>query len=440
MVISFDFPPRRTSATYRLGNLTRYLLSPRWQPTVLTIKIRPEDLAEPEQFQKISRDIRIERTAYWRVSKWEAVAHKTVKSAGAFKSPAMEVPPTLFDRALRRLAAFVRSCLYFPDYSVGWVPFGVGRGLRLIRKQRFDVIFTSEPPRAASVVGLFLKLLTGIPWVFEVMDPWYPPDRPWRRRFEHWLFGLMLRRADAVVVMTEGHKQDLHERFVIPESKLHVIPNGFDEEDFHPDHAAMVGTPTEMCSPGYIHFSHFGTVYPRNAGRFFPALAELLAETPELRQRVRIHMVGFPDQSIRRFVQESGLGDVVEFREFITSHAQVLREMYATHCLLLFWGDREFSRLAAAGKTYVYLRTGRPILAVTGPGTIEERVQAAGAGWVVSPDDPSQIKAKLREVIGKLERNEPMPGAKSQDLDRFRWDRLAAQLAEVLDGVVDGQH
>jgi len=437
LVISFDFPPRRTSATYRLGNITRYLLSSRWHPTVLTIEPRPEHLLEPEQFQKIPREIPIERTSFWQIGKWEGVVHKKVRSAGKLKTPAGGDRPSAFDRMLRRLAAFVRSCLYFPDSSVGWVPFGFARGAKLLRQRHFDVIFSSEPPRSASVVALLLRMTLGVPWVFELMDPWYAPARPLRRRFEHWFLGFMLRRADAVVVMTEGHERDLQERFGVPYSKLFVVPNGFDEEDFHPEDSALVGQSTEMCASGYIHFSHFGTVYPRNAGQFFPALAELLTERPELRNRVRFHLVGFPDEGIRQFVLQDSLRDVVEVRGFIPSHSQALREMYASHCLVLFWGDRDFSRLAAAGKTYVYLRTGRPILAVTGPGTVAERIHAAQAGWVVNPDDPAAIKATLSEIICKLERNERLPGAHPGNLEQFRWDRLAERLAGVFDEVVD---
>jgi glycosyltransferase involved in cell wall biosynthesis len=371
------------------------------------------------------------------MEQWEGLATKTVRSVGVVKGPAGKTQPSFLHRILRRLAAFVRSCLYFPDYSVGWVPFALVRGIKLLRKHRFDVIFSSEPPRSASVVALLLRMTFRVPWVFELMDPWYPPPRPWRRRIERWFLGFMLRRADAVVVMTEGHRQDLHENFGISSSKFFVIPNGFDEADFGAESSALAGQTTEMCSPGFLHFSHFGTVYPRNAGQFFPGLNDLLRESPELRNRLRFHMVGFPDDSIRQYVLQENLQEVVEFRKFITSHAEALKEMHATHCLLLFWGDREFSRLAAAGKTYVYLRTSRPILAVTGPGTIAERIEAAQAGWVVNAEDPAAIKATLRTIIDLLDRKERLPSARPDYVAQFRWDRLASQMADVFDGVVN---
>jgi len=351
LVVTYDFPPRRTSATYRLGNLARHLVKTRWQPTVLTIEPRVGHFLEPGQFEKIPREVRIEQTNFWQLKAWESSASKAVRSVGALKSAPTAPKPSIFDRFLRRLGAFVRSCLYFPDFSVGWVPFGFARGIKLLRANRFDAIFSSEPPRSATVVALLLKMTFGVPWVFELMDPWYIPKRPLRRRFERWFLGFMLRRADAVVLMTEGHAEDIHRNFAIPRDRLFVIPNGFDEDDFREIDPALAGQSTEMCPPGFIYFSHFGTVYPQNSGRFFPALAELLAERPELRNRIRVHMVGFPDEFIRRQAFEDGLRDVVEIRKFIPTHDQVVREMYASHCLLLFWGDPELSRMAAAGKT-----------------------------------------------------------------------------------------
>lgn len=437
LLVTFDFPPRRTSATYRMGNLARHLPSAQWQPTVLTIELRPGDLQEAEQFEKLPQGLQIERTRFWEVGSWETSASRAVRAVGGLQSPQTAPRPSLVDRGLRRLAAFVRSCLYFPDFSVGWVPFGFARGWKVLRARRFDAMFSSEPPRSASVVALLLKIVFKVPWVMELMDPWYPPKRPIRRRMERWFLRFMLRRADGVVVMTEGHGRDLEESFHVPSHKIHVIPNGFDEDDFREVVPSTAGASTEMCAPGYLHFSHFGTVYPRNSGRFFPALADLLRERPEMKDRIRVHLVGFPDENTRRSALQDGLREVVEVRSFIPEHAQALREMYASHCLLLFWGDPEFSRLAAAGKTYVYLRTGRPILAVTGQGTIRERMEAAGAGWVVDPEDTAAIKNTLCRIVEHYDRKAALPSAGPDYVAQFRWDRLACDLGRVLDEVVN---
>ena len=401
-----------------------------WQPTVLTIEREAGTLEEPEQFEKIPSHIQIERTRFLRIGGRKGPAAKADPDVGWVSARLEDVEQPPFGRARRFLGKLVRALLCFPDCSVGWIPFGFFRGVRLLRRERFDVIYTTEPPRAGSVIGLLLKMMFRTPWVLEFMDPWYIRKDAFRRRLEHWLQAIMLRRADAVVVMIEGHAEDLRKRFHVPSEKLTVVSNGFDEEDFREDHSSGA----EICRPGYLHLSHFGTIYPGNSGCFFPALSALLSERPELKERLRVHIVGFPDEIVRRHAQQDGLREVVELRKFIPQR-QVLREMHASHCLLLFYGNPEYSRTAVAGKTYVYLRTGRPVLAVTGPGGVEERVEKAQAGWVVDPNDIGAIKRALSEVIDCYQTGKPLPSPRPDYVAQFRWDRLAGDVARVLDKV-----
>jgi len=428
LFVTFDFPPRRTSATYRVTNFARFLRDYGWQPTVLTIRRSTNDFEEFGQLEKVPAEVQIERTRYWRVDAWENPVASAAKAVGGLKASPSIDHQSFFDRCLRSLAEFVRSCLYFPDATIGWVPFSVARGIHLHRREPFKVIYTTDPPRSASVIGLILKLALGIPWVLEFMDPWYPPKRRLRRTFERWFQGLMFPRADAIITMTRGHADDLRERFHIAESKFAVVPNGYDEDDFRD----ACRKPTDMQPAGHLHLSHFGTIYPNNSGAFFEALADLLEERPELKARLRVHLVGFPDVGIRRFATQRGLLDILEFRDFIPVQAQVVREMYAADCLLLFWGDPESSRLAAAGKTYVYLRTGRPILAVTSQGVIREHVEKSNAGWTVDPNDRSGIKNALLTIVAHLQSKGCLPSARQDYVVQFRWDRLAKELDEVL--------
>lgn len=430
LVIAFDFPPRRTSAVYRNTHLTKYLVQFGWQPTVLTVTTKLGGVEEPELLECLPSEVRIERTRYLPVSGWEDSTAKAIRTAGALQSRYDETKQPLLDRWVRSAGDLVRSCLYFPDDTVGWVPFGLARAARLIREERYEVVYTMSPPRSATVLGLLLKLFFGIPWVLEFQDPWYPPNRPWRRRFEHWLQAFMLRKANAVVVMTEQHKEDFHQSFHVPLQKLAVVRNGFDEEDFNfctpPD--------KDLFPPGYIHLSHFGTVYSDSTGQFFAALSEFVREYQDVRRRLRINIIGYPDKAILAYANDGELREVIKLYPFVPHH-KALQAMRASHCLLLFWGRRDFSRLAVAGKTYEYLRIGRPILAVTYEGGVKELVEGAGAGWVVQPEDTEAMKEVLKSVLNEGATNAPLGPRHPEFVEQFRWDRLAEKLASVFDSV-----
>jgi glycosyltransferase involved in cell wall biosynthesis len=277
---------------------------------------------------------------------------------------------------------------------------------------------------------MLLKRLLRIPWVAEFRDPWRPVRRPIRKHLERWLQGIMVRSADAVVVHSKGYGAELQQSYGIPGGKLAVVSNGFDEEDFGPGEDGK----GVVLPAGVLHMSHFGTIYPSRSGKFFSALAELIQECPEVKKRIRVNIIGFPDDEALRFAGDRDMKDVLQFRPFMP-HDGSLRAMAASHCLLLFWGDRDYSRLTVAGKLYEYLRVGRPILALDHGGETAELIEAAKAGRVIPPDDTERIKQALREFLNQNP-NEPSGGPARPDfVAQFRYDRLAGRLAGVLDEV-----
>lgn len=427
LVVSFDFPPRRTSAVYRMIGLTRSLPQLGWQPTVLTIR-NGGGGEEPGLLDKLPGEVGVVRTSYPDLMRWEDNVAKWVSPPAADRNGhsngAGSTKRAESLGVLHCAAELFRSTFYFPDHTVGWIPFGLMRALQLHRRQHWDLVYTTSPPRAAPVIGLLLKELCGVPWVLEFMDPWYPANGRLRRRAEDKAQQLLLRKADQIVVMMEGHARELERRFNCPAHKLKIVRNGFFEEDFAlPD---ITGPPA--LEPGYIHLCHFGTIYPGNDGLFFPALAELLRENPAERRRLRLHLVGAASREAIQRAKDCGLADILQVHGFVQERSRVLQMMRESHCLLLFWGRPDFSRMAIAGKTYDYLRTGRPILGITHEGGVQELIEGGQAGWVARPDDVNAINRALRAALAAQPKADERAG-ESEFVAQFRWDRQAEILA-----------
>jgi glycosyltransferase involved in cell wall biosynthesis len=430
LVVTYDFPPNRTSAVYRMTGLTRSLPQYGWYPTVVTIQSSGV-VQEATLLEKLPPEVEIVRTKSLRINAWEDDVAGAIQGVGGLRSDTHKASKRWrFDSVLRSFAAFVRSTLYFPDDTVGWIPYALSAAIKLHRKRPFDVIYTTNPPRSSPVVGLLLKNLLGIPLVTEFMDPWYPPSRPIRRKSEEWLEARLLCRSERVVVMVRQHAEELMRSFNVPAEKFVVVRNGFFEEDF----ATLEDIEPSELDPAYFHLSHFGTLYPGNQGNFFIALAELVKEYPELKSLIRLHLVGFPCEDVVRYAKESELKEITEFHEFMPMREKVLRMMRSSNCLVVCWGRPDFSRLAIAGKTYDYLRVGRPILAVTVTGGgMEELVQQGQAGWVVPPDDTEGIKRILKQVFSDLRRKRLSGPPRPEYVAQFRWDRLAESLARAFE-------
>lgn len=432
LVASYDFPPNRTSAVYRMTGLTRSLPQYGWTPTVLTI--RGGDFAqEPALLEKLPPEVEIVRTGFLRINAWENRTANAIQNVGGLQKEAPTAKPRRMDWLLRSCAALVRSTLYFPDETIGWLPYAVSAAVKLHRKNPFDVIWTTSPPRSSSVLGLVLKSRLKIPLVTEFMDPWYPQPRPIRARFEEKLQARLLESSERVVVMLRQHAEELRKSFKVPAEKFVVVRNGFFEEDFT---AIEHREPNEL-DPALFHLSHFGTIYPGNQGNFFVALAELVKEWPELKDRIRLHLVGFPCEEVLSYTRKSELKEITEFHGFLPTREETLQMMRSSDCLVVCWGRPDFSQLAIAGKTYDYLRSGRPVIAVTEKGGgIDELVQNAKAGWVVPPQDTERIKQALRQVFSDLRKKKSNGPVMPEYVAQFQWDRLAELLARALDEAI----
>jgi glycosyltransferase involved in cell wall biosynthesis len=126
---------------------------------------------------------------------------------------------------------------------------------------------------------------------------------------------------------------------------------------------------------------------------------------------------------------------VIRLHRFV-DHLTAITAMRASDCLLIFLGNREVARLAVAGKTYEYLRSGRPIIAITYDGDTVELIRESHAGWVVNPDDVRAIKAALREAVCKGPKGRNPSPIRREFVEQFRYDRLAEKLAGVFDTVI----
>jgi glycosyltransferase involved in cell wall biosynthesis len=446
LLVAYDFPPRRTSGVYRPTAFTKYLPQFGWQPTVLTIQPPANAVSDAGLLNRVPASVRVERTRQVRLDWWEDRALEAVRSAGALQPVADRSSPEgnasqghsrWIDRALRRAARFLRACLYFPDETAGWIPFAFSRALQLHLAERFDAVYTTHPPRAAHPVGLLLSSMCRLPWVMEFRDPWTLPGGEVSHihteiapRRNAWLHQVMLRQSSAVVTVTKRHAQELQRHFKVQGEKLSVIPNGFDEEDFR----GLIPDGKGIFDPQFINLAHFGTVYEGFSGQFFRAAEMLLLQHPEWMQKVRFHVIGFPDGHVQAMTQGDPLKSVVVLHKFIP-HGKALQVMAAADALLLFYGQEYTSRASIPGKLYEYLRVGRPILAVAFPGGVQELIETSRAGWVLLPDDIAGMKAVLSNLIHSRMRGQEATVPEASIIAGFRYERLAQELAAVLNRV-----
>ena len=183
---------------------------------------------------------------------------------------------------------------------------------------------------------------------------------------------------------------------------------------------------TEPPTGSKIELCHVGTVYPlRNPKTLLRAMHELKQERDDLPLRLRL--VGGWDVQDAETDQlaESLEASGVLVREGSVSREAALQKMgEASHLLIL---QQDFP-LQIPAKLYEYVATGRPIIAIGGPGATRNLVTNSKLG-ICCEDSVTSIRAML---ISLLEAPENVPTPTESTIQSFEYQQIAHQVADVL--------
>jgi glycosyltransferase involved in cell wall biosynthesis len=321
---------------------------------------------------------------------------------------------------LPRALAFIG----WPDAYAGWIPGAVLSALRIARRHRPEIVYSTSPPVSAHVVALIVSRALRLPWVADFRDAW--TLNPQQEHAPRVLQRANAKLEDAVVKHAT--------RLVVADETIELrgdreqalIRNGVDTEDV-PE--------ARTRGDSLFRLTYAGTLYgARNAEPVFAALDRLIARGDIDRARLELRLVG---SDFRGPADGSALENLPVEATGYVDHRRAVAEMAASDALLLYqppgWPG-------ASGKLYEYLATGLPILCIADEGSVPSRlVQELHAGECASPDDPDAVEA----AISTLYRRWLHDGlGVNRDVRRVAFARysreaLAGRLAHVLDEAIE---
>ena len=230
--------------------------------------------------------------------------------------------------------------------------------------------------------------------------------------------------ADLVLAASRTHHDVLAARATARPRQLLFLPNGFEPLGDAP-------MPTPRGEAFRVVFT--GTLsLMEDTGTLLEAVADVLRAEPEARTSLEVTLAGPHDDEWPRRAAALGVADVVRWPGPL-SHAETRALQHDADVLLLWKPRGEGFRTMVPGKTYEYLDSGRPIVALL-PAEDEaaELVTRAG-GVLLSPGDRAGLVRTLLEGFRRWRSGARVPDARPAWLDDRRRDRLAATLAQSLD-------
>jgi glycosyltransferase involved in cell wall biosynthesis len=406
LVAAYFYPPMNIIGARRPHGLAKWLRRRGHEVTVVTSRASGEAADDPSLSTVRTMDLLATRVN-WRRRSREVVSGQR---DGTWEP-----------------GAGIWGSIVVPDIQVvSWAPFAVAAARREHRRRPFDAVITTSPVESGHAVGLALSH-RGVPWIADLRDGWrFEPARtPFPLRAQRAVDGLMeravIRRADAVVTVSEPISRDLRRRYGVPAV---TITNGFD-----PDDVEDAAPPPEGASPRKLTLVHTGRLgATQSLEPLLQALARLAAADASLHERIEVMLAGAQTAHERELYARPLFAPFIRHLGFI-SHEQAMGLQREADVLVLVTSGQRTSE--ATGKLFEYLAAARSIL-VLGTGTAAaDIVASAGAGIAIPAHDANAAESALGALLASGP--PPPPTAASEP---YAYPALAEMYEQTIEEVI----
>jgi glycosyltransferase involved in cell wall biosynthesis len=296
------------------------------------------------------------------------------------------------------------------------------RAASLALRAEFDLVVASSTPLTVALPALAARAARGMPFVFEIRDPW--PELPRAlggvpRPVLAAMDGLATaacRRAAAVVALSEGMAETALARGADP-ARVHVVPNGCDLQLFGP-HVAPWRPPearSDECLAVYA-----GAHGRANGLHGLLDAAALLQARGEARLRILLVGQGAEKPALMARAAAEQLANVT-FLDPLPRAALgglMAGSQVALHLLAEVPG---FAEWTSPNKIMDGLAAGLPVV-TNQPGRAARILAEGPCGIAVPPGDPAALADALARLAGSATLRARLGGAARRQAVT-RWDR-----------------
>jgi glycosyltransferase involved in cell wall biosynthesis len=345
----------------------------------------------------------------------EAPAAVAIQGEGISPGPPADAAPPTGGGPLRSLLVRVHRWLRTLDYY--------RRAIAVVRRERPVLIHCND--YNTMWVGVAARLMGGTAVVYDAHELW--PDRNLRPEPRWWLLAceaLFVRCAHRTITASPGYAEVIARRYRVREPQvirnIPVIPT--------------TTAPTDQ--PGSEGIFVYGGAVTRNRG--IEVSIRALAQTPGARLRLLGPSGGAYRAELERLAAEEGVTDRVEFAGAVPPGQVIDSLRGATAGLSLIQPACLSYELSLPNKIFEYLLAGLPVLVSDLP-VMGSFVEERGVGLLARPDDPSDVAAKLAELM-RPERNRELRDAVAKAAAELRWEPESSLLGATYTEALAAAH
>ncbi len=348
---------------------------------------------------------------YLRALGWEAtvIAVGPELVEGGVRDPLLERTYPADVRVIRVGGIDPRKTRWLGVGNLWW---RCGRGVReagerLLREEKFDLVFFSTTQFAAFELGPAWRREFGVNYVLDYQDPWVndyyartgtrPPGGRLKYGLSQWQARraepMVLRDAAGVVAVSDSYAAMLQRLYPwFDPARVRVLPFGASEIDFTVVQEHRPAVPLVDFADGNLHFVYTGRAGPdmRPALQIlFRGYAQFRRAQPAAAGRMRFHFIGtgyapppLGEDSVLPVAREEGVAEVVAEHRYRVPYFDALYYLRHAHALVAIGSD---DATYSASKVYPCVLARRPLLLVFHERSLVlQFAREVGAGHAVS--------------------------------------------------------
>lgn len=421
LIISYYWPPSGGAGVQRIFKFAKYLSQAGFDPFVVTVddKVASYPIRDESLLADVPSDLKVFRTHSFEPLNILTKLTGNKAPYGGFANKDKE-------KFSQKVLRFIRGNFFIPDARKGWVKFAYTKAADLITKENIETVIISSPPHSSQLIGLMLKKkFPKLKWVADLRDPW--TDIFYYKDMLHTKLAAakdasfekqVVEKADELIVVSKPILNNyLSKSSNITASKIHVIPNGFDEDDFPPMKPAV----NEAFTITYV--GTIADIY--NPGMFFGALRKAMDKMPEMKLRLRF--VGGRTENIIGLIRNNNLVEITEFVSHV-KHETAIQYMRTSDALLLVIPDVPDSHGILTGKLFEYLASRKQIICIgSRKGDAARIINECNAGMTF---ERSETEALTTHLTGLFSQKTLIAG--NEVVQKYSRKNLTHELASLL--------
>ncbi|HKK74109.1 MAG TPA: glycosyltransferase family 4 protein [Saprospiraceae bacterium] len=428
LIITYYWPPAGGAGVHRWLKFTKYLREFGWEPVIFTVQGGETAVEDQQLLQQIPKGIETIRQPIWEPYALFKRLKGQKKEEKVYSGFINEQGKSSWKQ---QLAVFIRGNFFIPDARMFWIRPSVRKLKQYLVEQPVDLIISTGPPHSTHRIAYHLRKKTRQPWIADFRDPWTNIDfydqlrlTPLADRLHQRMEQQVLHRADQVVVISPSMQTEFVA--LAPNANITTITNGYDPADFQ-ERPEVLDPEFSICHIGSMNKD-------RNPVLLWQALQNLLSEDPQLKEKLKIRLIGKIDHSILQSIDSFGLNSYLEKINQLP-HQEVLQEMQRSQVLLLAINNTPNAAGILPGKMYEYMGAQRPILAIGPPQKDAGKIlRKTGAGIMHDYQDLAGIQASLKEMFQAYLSEEL--SVDSKGTEQYSRRHLAGKYAQLMDQLI----